>query len=221
MNKWSNLIRKIATGITVLGSILFIYAIFNYAPIFFVNNETYEYVSNDFLERETIRAAENIVETDLNISETNNINLEDVLLYPKRPEIGEEIGILDIPVINAKLPIFHGTDEDELDRGVGHYRGSVLPGEPDHSILSGHRDTVFRELKDVNINDELIVTTTAGQFTYVVVDIYIVDAEDTSVIRPTGKPTLSLTTCYPFTFIGNAPERYILEADLVDFQLNQ
>ncbi|MGM7701839.1 class D sortase [Pseudalkalibacillus sp. Hm43] len=148
-------------------------------------------------------------------------NTEDViddsseLLYPTRPEKGENIGTLYIPKLDEELPIIHGTDEDELSRGVGHYAGSVLPGEKDNSVLSGHRDTVFRRLGEVKEGDELIVTTAEGTFTYKIRKVRIVDADDRTVIVPKPKATLTVTTCYPFTFIGAAPERYVLVADLV------
>lgn len=137
-------------------------------------------------------------------------------LYEKRPEMGEEIGTLTIPTLNVTLPIFHGTDEDELERGIGHYKNSVLPGEKDNSVLSGHRDTVFRRLGEVKIGDELIVTTSAGTFTYKVRKIRIVDADNKTVIVPKPRATLTVTTCYPFSFIGDAPDRYILVANLVE-----
>lgn len=141
---------------------------------------------------------------------------ENAVLYPVRPEKGENIGNLLIPKIGATLPIFHGTDEDELMKGVGHFAGSVLPGENDNSVLSGHRDTVFRELGDVEKGDLLIVETSAGTFTYKVRKTRIVDADDRTVIVPKPKATLTVSTCYPFDFIGSgAPERFILFADLV------
>lgn len=136
-------------------------------------------------------------------------------LYPDAPEQGEMIGNLSIPKLEANLPIYHGTDEDELEKGVGHFAGSVLPGEKDNSVLSGHRDTVFRKLGEVGKGDLLIVTTEAGEFTYKVRKVRIVDADDRTVIVPKPRPTLTVTTCYPFDFIGDAPERYILVADLV------
>ncbi|GLB60839.1 class D sortase [Cytobacillus sp. NCCP-133] len=136
-------------------------------------------------------------------------------LYPELPAIGEEIGILSIPKISASLPIFHGTDEDELEKGVGHFAGSVLPGEPDNSVLSGHRDTVFRKLGEVAVGDLLVVTTSAGEFTYKIRKVRIVEADDRTVIVPKPRATLTVTTCYPFDFIGDAPQRYILVADLV------
>ncbi|MBM7703896.1 class D sortase [Metabacillus iocasae] len=136
-------------------------------------------------------------------------------LYPIRPEIGEEMGELYIPKLEATLPIFHGTNEEELEKGVGHFAGSVLPGENDNSVLSGHRDTVFRKLGDVGVGDELIVRTSAGEFQYKVHKVRIVDSDDRTVIVPKPRATLTVSTCYPFTFIGSAPERYILVAHLV------
>jgi sortase A len=136
-------------------------------------------------------------------------------LYSKRPEKGENIGELIIPKLEAKLPIYHGTDEDELEKGVGHFAGSVLPGENDNSILSGHRDTVFRHLGEVGVGDLLIVQTTAGEFTYKVKRVRIVDKDDPTVIVPKPNATLTVSTCYPFHFIGASPERYILVADLI------
>ncbi|HAQ07522.1 MAG TPA: class D sortase [Bacillus bacterium] len=137
-------------------------------------------------------------------------------LYPKRPKKGEMIGNLTIPKLEADLPIYHGTDEDELEKGVGHFAGSVLPGEKDNSVLSGHRDTVFRELGKVGKGDLLVVSTSAGQFTYKIRKVRIVDADDRTVIVPKPRATLTVTTCYPFDFIGDAPERYILIADLIE-----
>ncbi|MFE5429243.1 class D sortase [Peribacillus simplex] len=135
-------------------------------------------------------------------------------LYPVRPKTGEEIGELYIPKLKAKLPIFHGTNEDELEKGVGHFAGSVLPGENDNSVLSGHRDTVFRKLGQVGEGDLLIVRTSAGEFTYKVKKVRIVDEDDRTVIVPKPRATLTVSTCYPFDYIGAAPERYILVAYL-------
>ena len=147
-------------------------------------------------------------------NEVNEVNEE--VLYPVRPEKGENIGNLLIPKIEATLPIFHGTDEDELLKGVGHFAGSVLPGESDNSVLSGHMDTVFRRLGEVGKGDLLTVETSAGTFTYKVRKTRIVDADDRTVIVPKPEATLTVSTCYPFDFIGSdAPERFILIADLV------
>ncbi|UOE93729.1 class D sortase [Alkalihalobacillus sp. LMS39] len=138
------------------------------------------------------------------------------VVYLNKPDIGDEMGVLTIPKLNAELPIFYGTSEDELEKGVGHFAGSVLPGLKDNSVLSGHRDTVFRRLGEVGVDDLLVVTTEAGEFTYKVRKVRIVDEDDRTVIVPRPKATLTVTTCYPFDFIGSAPERYVLVADLVE-----
>ncbi|MFB7140522.1 MULTISPECIES: class D sortase [unclassified Bacillus (in: firmicutes)] len=142
-------------------------------------------------------------------------------LYKTYPKFGEEMGTLTIPRIEATLPIFHGTDEDELAKGIGHYAKSVMPGERDNSVLAGHRDTVFRHLGEVKIGDSLIVKTSAGTFTYKVHRIRIVDKDDRTVIIPKPRPTLTVSTCYPFNFIGHAPKRYILVASLVKSEVNK
>lgn len=142
-------------------------------------------------------------------------------LYKTYPKFGDEMGTLTIPRLQATLPIFHGTDEDELAKGIGHYAKSVMPGERDNSVLAGHRDTVFRGLGKVKVGDPLIVKTSAGTFTYKVHKIRIVDKDDRTVIIPKPRPTLTVSTCYPFNFIGHAPQRYILVASLVKSEVNK
>ncbi|KML40333.1 class D sortase [Cytobacillus firmus] len=128
-------------------------------------------------------------------------------------EKGEAIGILKIPRLKAELPIIEGTDEDELEKGVGHYSTTVFPGQPDQILLSGHRDTVFRSLGELEIGDIFLVSMPYGEFTYEITDSKIVDADDTTVIRSTApNEILTVSTCYPFSYVGNAPSRYILNA---------
>ncbi|MDM5226954.1 class D sortase [Cytobacillus sp. NJ13] len=128
-------------------------------------------------------------------------------------EQGEAIGILKIPRLKAELPIIEGTDEDELEKGVGHYSTTVFPGQPDQILLSGHRDTVFRSLGELEIGDIFLVSMPYGEFTYEITDSKIVDADDTTVIRSTAPhEILTVSTCYPFSYVGNAPSRYILNA---------
>ena len=126
---------------------------------------------------------------------------------------GQTIGILQIPKIDKELPIVEGTDEDALKQGVGHYTGTVYPGQKDQILLSGHRDTVFTGLDKLQNGDSIIVEMQHGTFTYAVVDTEIVDENDTTVIRSTAPDEmLTLSTCYPFRYIGNAPQRYIVYA---------
>ncbi len=139
----------------------------------------------------------------------------DKALYPIYPAEGDEIGSLTIPALERKLPFFQGTGVNELKKGVGHFNQSVLPGEEDNCVLSGHRETSFRQLDKLKTGDLLIVQTSAGVFTYEVTGTRIVDKDDKTVIVPTELATLTLTTCYPFNTPGYFPERYIVSALLV------
>ncbi|TAA73661.1 class D sortase [Planococcus salinarum] len=141
--------------------------------------------------------------------------------YESPPKIDEEFGTLTIPKLEVSIPIFEGTDPDQLAKGIGHFANSVLPGEDNNSVLSGHRDTVFRQLGEVGEDDLLIVTTSAGEFTYRIQKVRIVDADDRTVIVPKPRATLTVTTCYPFDFVGNAPERYVLVAELIATDLTE
>ena len=111
--------------------------------------------------------------------------------------------------------MMQGTGEKELKKGVGHFNQSVLPGEKDNCVISGHRETAFRQLNKLKAGNPLIVKTSAGTFTYEVSGTRIVHKDDKTVIVPTKNAVLTLTTCYPFNFIGNAPDRYIVSAVLV------
>ncbi|MFD1039942.1 class D sortase [Virgibacillus byunsanensis] len=129
------------------------------------------------------------------------------------PSTGETAGILHIPKLNEDLPIVEGTDENELAKGVGHYQGTAYPLQNDQIVLSGHRDTVFRRMGELELGDILTVQLPYGDFSYEIVETKIVDADDRSVIVPTAPDeVLTLTTCYPFTFVGDAPDRYIISA---------
>lgn len=141
-----------------------------------------------------------------------------IVLYPAYPAKGETIGSLLLPILNETLPIVEGTGVDELKKGVGHFAQSALPGEADNCVLSGHRDTVFSQLGRLQIGDEVIVQTLAGTFTYKVNGIRIVDKEDRTVIVHANHAMLTLTTCYPFDFVGSAQNRYIVTADWVKSQ---
>jgi sortase A len=143
-----------------------------------------------------------------------NLKFQEVLTI-RKPKIGDVIGSLSIPSIKSFEAIIEGTGTKELKRGVGHYPGSVIPGVSDNSVLSGHRDSVFRKLGDVKIGDLITVKSAYGTFVYEVHRIRIVKANDRTVIVPTDDPLLTLSTCYPFRFIGNAPKRYVVQAGLV------
>ncbi|PLR67599.1 MULTISPECIES: class D sortase [Bacillaceae] len=133
------------------------------------------------------------------------------------PEVGDAVGILKIDRLKAELPIVEGTDPDDLEKGVGHYKGSYYPNENGQIVLSGHRDTVFRKAGDLENGDSLKILLPQGEFEYIIKSTKIVDADDTSIITlQNEREELILTTCYPFSFVGNAPERYIIYAEKVN-----
>lgn len=140
----------------------------------------------------------------------------ETIIYKSRPKVGERFGSLVIPSLNLKLPLVEGTGEEELAKGVGHYSNSVLPGEPDNSVLAGHRETAFRRAGELKKGDLIRVETHEGEFTYSVTKTWIVDEDDRTVIVSLEKPVIRLVTCYPFDMIGSAPERYIIEAELIN-----
>lgn len=143
---------------------------------------------------------------------SSNSTTNSVAFNPKR---GDFIGTLSIPALKKTLPIFEGTETSQLKRGVGHFEGSVLPGVIDNSVLAGHRDSVFSQLGKLKLGDKLIVATASGNYTYQVARFRIVKANDRTVIVPTKSAVLTLSTCYPFSFIGSAPKRFIVSADLI------
>nr|WP_054951265.1 class D sortase [Numidum massiliense] len=129
------------------------------------------------------------------------------------PKTGDAVGILRLPRLQESLPIVEGVTDEQLARGVGHYAGTAFPTEGNQIVLSGHRDTVFTRLGELKINDELEVEVPYGTFTYVIERTEIVPADDRTVIRPTApEEVLTVTTCYPFGYIGDAPDRYIIHA---------
>ena len=150
-------------------------------------------------------------ETTETTTETTTENVEPIV-YSDLKE-GDSIGVLYIPRLDREIPIIEGTHEDELAKGVGHFRSTALPGQNDQILLSGHRDTVFRQFGELEHGDEIHVKMKTGTFIYTIFDTEIVDADDRTVIRSTApEEILTLSTCYPFSYIGNSPDRYIIYA---------
>ncbi|MDK8641211.1 sortase [Niallia taxi] len=132
------------------------------------------------------------------------------------PQEGDWFGILIAPKQNKEVTIFEGTNSSTLAKGAGHFSGSANPGESNNTVISGHRDTYFRFLKDVAKNDRIILQTSSGTFTYKIRKTEVVSASAENIVTPKSRPVLTLTTCYPFYFIGDAPERFIVTADLIN-----
>lgn len=127
---------------------------------------------------------------------------------------GAPLAILTVPKINLEVPVFEGTDDVTLDRGVGRIAGTARPGEAGNLGIAGHRDGFFRGLKDVTKGDEIRLRLPDRVATYVIDQITVVTPQDVSVLEPRPVSSITLVTCFPFYFIGSAPERYIVSASL-------
>lgn len=130
---------------------------------------------------------------------------------------GEKVAILSIPKIKKKFSVYWGTNNTTLKKGVGMFVSDMttVPPQGGHTVLSGHRDTVFTELGELKEKNHLIVEYDNKIYSYEIQKIWITDADDRTVIVKKEAPTLTLTTCYPFDYIGDAPDRYIIEAKLI------
>jgi sortase A len=125
---------------------------------------------------------------------------------------GSPLGRIEISAVGLTTMILEGTEEGTLQRAVGHIRGTPLPGQRGNVALAGHRDTYFRGLRDIRVNDEITLTTLSGSYNYRVDSTKVVKPEETEVLKDDGADTLTLVTCYPFNFVGSAPKRFIVRA---------
>jgi sortase A len=132
---------------------------------------------------------------------------------PPYPSVGSTIAMLRIPRLELSTIVLEGAEERELKLGPGHIPGTPLPGKSGNVGVAGHRDTVFRPLRSVRISDTISVSTQQREYQYKVVSTEIVGPKDVRVLYPTGHETLTLVTCYPFNFVGAAPQRFIVHAD--------
>ena len=127
-------------------------------------------------------------------------------------------GRIEIPRLGVSGIIQEGADDDTLRVAVGHIPGTALPGPTGNVALAAHRYGYFKGLRYVRKGDEITVTTPGGAFHYAVDHIQIVEITDVEVLDPTVEPTLTLVTCYPFDYIGQAPQRLIVRAHRTDLQ---
>jgi len=126
------------------------------------------------------------------------------------------LAVLRIPKIGLEVPVLDGTDELTLNRAVGRIEGTATIETMGNMGIAGHRDGYFRGLKDVVVGDEIALETLTGTLRFVIEDISIVMPTDVHVLAPTERPTITLVGCYPFYYVGKAPQRYIVRATLHD-----
>ncbi|MEN8164502.1 MAG: class D sortase [Acidobacteriota bacterium] len=127
-------------------------------------------------------------------------------------DTGLPLALLSIPKIGLVVPVYEGTSDLILNRGLGRIVGTAQLGESGNCGIAGHRDGFFRGLKDIGPGDQIQLQTISGDDTYVVEDITIVLPEQVEVLRQGDEDIVTLVTCYPFYFVGSAPQRYIVRA---------
>jgi sortase A len=129
---------------------------------------------------------------------------------------GSLIGRVDVQRLHLSAAIAEGDDESTLSRAVGHLPDTPLPWQRSgNAAFAAHRDGLFRPLRDIRVDDEIKVVTARGEFLYRVKNTKVVDPSDVSVLAPTKAATITLITCYPFSFVGHAPQRFIVQAERV------
>ena len=126
---------------------------------------------------------------------------------------GEPMALLTIPRIGLSTVVLEGAGAGELKRGPGHIPWTPLPGEGGNFAVAGHRDTFFRPLRSIRVNDVVHVKSEDREYRYRVVSTEIVTPTDVGVLAPEGRDTLTLVTCYPFDFVGAASRRFIVHAN--------
>ncbi len=125
---------------------------------------------------------------------------------------GDVLGRMDIPRLGMSVAVLQGTSSRVLRLGIEHIAGTPLPGETGNIGIAGHRDTFFRGLKDIRKNDEIQLQAANGLSRYHVDWAKVVANHDQSVLAPSTESALTLVTCYPFYFVGPAPQRFVVRA---------
>ncbi len=128
---------------------------------------------------------------------------------------------IEIPSIGLSAMVLEGEDEETLRLGVGHISGTAVPGSSGNVGLAGHRDTFFRRLERIRIGDVIWISMDGSTFQYRVASTAVVHPSDVQVLDDTQRPTLTLITCYPFHYVGAAPERFIVHAELTSSPLKR
>ncbi len=132
-----------------------------------------------------------------------------------QPPIGSLIGKILIPRLGITAVVDEGVDSKTLALSVGHIPSTALPGQPGNVGIAGHRDTFFRPLRNIQRNDIITLTTLRGEYRYRVVSTKVVGPYDIAVLDSDRNEILTLVTCYPFFFVGSAPDRFIVRAERV------
>lgn len=161
---------------------------------------------------------ESLAEDDLAAAEISQVvRSETTVVQETRARKAESaaddaLALIEIPRLRLSAIVREGVDEETLELAVGHVPGTALPGEVGNIALAGHRDTFFRPLNRIKMNDLIRVVVPPNTYEYKVNSIDVVEPHEISVLESSGSEELTLVTCYPFRYIGNAPKRFIVKA---------
>jgi sortase A len=211
--KKSKLLYKISVCIFIISIAIVIYA--SYSVIYSKNQakKNIEVWENIKKNKQNLKENEEVIEKG---PESQNEKEDQEKL--NRPEdtliMGKVTGLLTIEKSKKKVPIVEGTSDEDLKGGAGHYKDSFFPGERGNCILFGHRDGVFLDLKEFKLEDIITIETIKGTFSYKVISTKVVEPKEEEIIKEYDESMLTLVTCYPFNFIGNAPKRFVVTAKL-------
>ncbi|MBI4890685.1 MAG: class D sortase [Acidobacteria bacterium] len=128
------------------------------------------------------------------------------------PARGTLLGRFAVPRLGLSYDVLEGTDDETLDRGLGHIEGTGLIGSPGNIGIAGHRNTHFRKLEWIRTGDEFILSASGGEFRYRVVWAQLHPPEAVQVLDPSQGPAVTLVTCFPFEDVGSAPLRFVVRA---------
>jgi len=195
---WTRQVRRVASYLLIAGA----------AICLFLGGR--EFLGSRFGQMESAREFEVENQVPAPVTSEPKTNSPEV----RSPLSGETIGKLSIPRLNAEIYVVEGEGEDELRKGPGHLTKTAKPGENGNCVIAGHRDTHFRVLKDIRKGDDIAIETRDGLFLYRVKSTKIVPPTNLSPLKPTKEASLHLITCYPFYYVGNAPKRFIVQAEL-------
>lgn len=134
------------------------------------------------------------------------------ILEPHSPGIGERVGEIEMPRLELRALILQGDSSQVLRRGVGHLPNTAMPGELGNIGLAGHRDSFFRPLRQIRPGDLITLRTLKGEFQYRVESTRVVSPSNIEVLAPTDKRELTLVTCFPFNYVGAAPNRFVVRS---------
>lgn len=133
---------------------------------------------------------------------------------------GGVLGEMQVPRLGLKMIVVQGDSERILSRAVGHIPETALPGQAGNVALAGHRDSFFRPLRNIRSGDTITFQTRRAEFQYQVESTAVVPPNDVSVLRSSSGPTLTLITCFPFYYVGAAPNRFVVRARQVGGSIN-